>query len=93
MGEMASAPCCLKEDSIWDFSQFTQRHLNEEVEVVIDDKVPSSPLIREPQFGPIIPLQMSSTDAEFRDLIGKLVAGTVILEIRSTGQAVPLKKH
>lgn len=83
----------LKEDSIWDFSQFTQRHLNEKIEVVIDDNVLSSPVIREPQLGPIIPLQMSSTDAEFRDLIVRLISGAAVLEVRSTGEAFPLKRN
>jgi preprotein translocase subunit SecD len=79
--------------SFRDLGEFTLRHVGEKIHVAIDGRVLVSPVVREPNLGGTVRLPIAATDAELRGLIGKLIAGTVVLEFRSTGEAVPLKTH
>ena len=68
-----------------DLHEFTESHVGQSIDVLVDGKLMVSSIIREPIRGRQLPIMLSMTDAEWRETIARLIAGTAALELRTSG--------
>lgn len=68
-----------------DLHEFTESHVGQRIDILVDGKLMVSSIIREPIRGRQLPIMLSMTDAEWRQTIAKLIAGTAVLELRTSG--------
>lgn len=69
-----------------DLWEFTGRHVEKKVDILIDGEVKASPVIREPIMGRTVPIANPDTDAERRETIARLAEGTMVLELRLSAE-------
>lgn len=68
-----------------DLHEFTESHVGQRIDILVDGKSMVSSIIREPIGGRQLPIMLSMTDAEWRETIARLIAGTAALELRTSG--------
>lgn len=67
-----------------DLYQFTERYVGKKVDVLFAGTLMVSSIVREPIFGPEIPITLSMTDAQWREVIAMLIDGTAVMELRTS---------
>lgn len=67
-----------------DLAKFTQRHIGKKVDVLVGEQLVASPIVRSPIYGPDVPITLPMTDAQRREMIAKLVDGSIILQIKTS---------
>jgi preprotein translocase subunit SecD len=81
----------LSERSRQEFFRFTQRHVGEVVEVLVDGRVVVAPIVREPQSQGFVPLFGSLTAEQAKTMAEHLKARKAQLTVRTKGAAVRIK--